>query len=129
MFWLNRFHRSDDGSFSIEGVIWVPLFVVTLAAIIDLSLVFHHRADLAHTVHQINRAVAVGHFADAGEAQAYLTDRLSRYGPEAAGQVIVSPYEVETRVRVPASGVSSMGTIPLLADLDLTLSYTHLMEN
>lgn len=125
---LNRFRRSDDGSFSVEGVLWVPLFVVTLAAIIDLSLVFHHRADLAHTIHQVNRAVAVGQFETAGEAQTYLSDRLRRYGDNAESTVTVTDLEVETRVSVPASEVSSMGTIPLLADLDITLSYTHLME-
>lgn len=128
MYRLNRFRRCDDGSFSIEGVLWVPLFVVTLAAIIDLSLVFHHRADLAHTVHQINRAVAVGQFETAEDAQAYLTERLNRYGPDASGVVSVGRDEVETRVTVPASEVSSMGSIPLFAELDLNLRYTHLLE-
>lgn len=128
MFDFNRFRRSEDGSYSIEGVLWLPVFVVMLGAILDLSLVFHHRADLAHTVHQINRAVVVGQFTSVDDAQAYLRERLDRYGPDATGSVTISGNEVETRVSVPAEEVSRMGAIPLLSGMNMNLRYSHLME-
>lgn len=112
----------------LSGIVWVPLFVISLATIIDLTLVLHQRSALAHMVHQINRAVATGRLSTAQEAQALLDDRLQRYGPRAYGLVTVGRDSVETQVSIPADEVSSMGSVAMLTDITIALRYSHLLE-
>lgn len=125
---LRRLGRSEAGSYSVEAVLWVPIYVLMLGAIIDLSLLFYNRAGLTELAHQVNRGVAVGHFADATDAQAFLATRLGSYGDGAQGTVTIRDQEVETRLSVPAADISAMGAIPLFTDLVVNLSYTHLLE-
>ena len=72
---LRRFSRSEDGSFTLEAVIWMPIFAVLLAIIMNLSMVFFYESQMLRISQDATRAFSLGRFTEA-EAEQYVIDRL-----------------------------------------------------
>lgn len=76
---LKRFRRSEDGSFTLEAVIWMPIFAVLLAIIMNLSMVFFYESQMLRITQDATRAYSMGRMTEA-EAETYIADRLSFIG-------------------------------------------------
>jgi Flp pilus assembly protein TadG len=82
---LKAFRRSEDGSFTVEFVIWMPIFAVLLAIVMNLSMVFYYESQMLRVAQDATRAFSMGKFEDdpnlgmtAEElAEAFIADRLS----------------------------------------------------
>lgn len=57
---LVRFFRSESGSYTIESVIWLPIYVFILALMMNVSMVFFNESQLLRVVQDGNRSFAVG---------------------------------------------------------------------
>ena len=42
--WLSRFRRDEEGSATIEAVLWIPMFMFLTVLIADTSFIFFGRA-------------------------------------------------------------------------------------
>ena len=73
---LRRFRRSEDGSFTLEAVIWMPIFAVLLAIIMNLSMVFFYESQMLRITQDATRAYSLGRLTEQ-EAEDYITQRLS----------------------------------------------------
>ena len=73
---LRRFQRSEDGSFTLEMVIWMPIFAILLAIIMNLSMVFFYESQMLRIAQDATRAYSLGKFTEA-EAEAFIQQRLS----------------------------------------------------
>jgi Flp pilus assembly protein TadG len=74
--YLDRFRRSEDGSFTVEFVIWVPIFAVLLAIVMNLSMVFYYESQMLRVAQDATRAYSLGRMT-AEEAELFIADRLS----------------------------------------------------
>ncbi|EPX83854.1 TadE/TadG family type IV pilus assembly protein [Salipiger mucosus] len=126
--WLNRFRKEQDGSYTVEAVLWVPIFAVMLAVIIDFSMVFNRKAEISRIVHDTNRAVALKLYPDAATAEIDLNKKLDTVAPDAVGSVLIGTSEVETSISVPASSLAAMASMPMFNKMNITMSYAHLLE-
>jgi Flp pilus assembly protein TadG len=59
---LRRFKRCENGSFTIEFVIWMPIFAILLAIVMNLSMVFYYEAHMLRVAQDATRAFSLGKF-------------------------------------------------------------------
>jgi Flp pilus assembly protein TadG len=70
--WLkaSQFLRDEHGSATIEFVLWVPIFVVILAAATDATVLYLHHTEMWNVSRDVARRVAVGDMSEADAATA-----------------------------------------------------------
>ncbi len=77
---LNHFWNCDSGSFTIESVIWMPIFFILMALTMNLSMMFFSEAQILRVVQQVSRAHSLGLYKTDLEAENDLVERLSYFG-------------------------------------------------
>lgn len=73
---LRRFRRSEDGSFTLEFVIWMPMFAILLAIIMNLSMMFYYESQMLRVAQDATRSFSLGRMTS-DEAEAFIANRLS----------------------------------------------------
>ncbi|QJF50667.1 TadE/TadG family type IV pilus assembly protein [Roseobacter ponti] len=58
-----HFRRSEDGSFTLEAIIWMPIFAILLALIMNITMVFYVESQMLRVVQDANRMVSLGRIA------------------------------------------------------------------
>ena len=74
---LARFGRSEDGSWTIEAVIWTPILVALMAFSVNMSTVFFNEAQILSVVQNVARAHSLGRYEDDLEAEADIQAQLA----------------------------------------------------
>lgn len=74
---LRSFFRSESGSYTIESVIWLPIYVFILAIMMNVSMVFFNESQLLRVVQDGNRSFAVGRITTLVAVEQYVTDRIA----------------------------------------------------
>ena len=59
-----RFWCDQDGSATIEAVLWIPMFFFMLLLVMEGSLIFNAQSLAMRIVQDTNRAIAVGIYPD-----------------------------------------------------------------
>jgi Flp pilus assembly protein TadG len=59
---VSRFCHDEDGSYTIEFVIWMPIFAILLAIVMNLSMIFYYESQMLRVVQDATRAFALGRF-------------------------------------------------------------------
>ena len=83
---MRRFFRDEDGSYTIEFVIWIPIFAILLAIVMNLSMVFYYESQMLRVAQDATRAYSMGRFEnnDGNDpvvlAEEYITANLSFVG-------------------------------------------------
>ena len=97
------FLRREGGSATIEVVLWVPFFVVTLMASGQLALVFFGQAMTLDAAQDATRAYAIGTLTSEAEVRSRIQADLSAISSNVAVVSVVSDDLITTVVTVPAS--------------------------
>lgn len=74
---LREFLRSEDGSYTIESVIWLPIYVFILAIMMNVSMVFFTESQLLRVVQDSNRSFSVGRITTLAAVEQYVIERLA----------------------------------------------------
>ena len=74
---VTGFCKDDQGSATIESVIWLPIFVFVLAIIMNVSMVFFYESQLTRIVHDGNRAFSLGRLPDSIAVQDYIIGQVA----------------------------------------------------
>jgi Flp pilus assembly protein TadG len=87
---IKAFLRRDDGSATIEFVLWLPLVMAILLLIVDSSMLFMSRSHAIRVLQDTNRLYSVGQFTGdttaerLTKAQDYALARLRDLSPRPA---------------------------------------------
>ena len=100
---LVTFLRREGGSSTIEVVLWVPFFVITLMASGQLALVFFGQAVTLDAAQDATRAYAIGTLVSEAEVKAQIQNDLSAISSNVAVVSVVANDLITTVVTVPAS--------------------------
>ena len=79
-----RFLEDDNGSATIEAVLWLPLFFAIILVVMDASMAFNAQTRAMRIVQDTNRAFAVGRIATLAEAEPMMLARVAGISPGAA---------------------------------------------
>jgi hypothetical protein len=99
---IRQFWLSEDGSYSIEAVIWMPIFAILMAFIMNLSMIFHNESQMLRVVQDANRAFSLGRLDDNAEVENYIRTGLSYLSPSLEISSVVSGGVISTTVLAPA---------------------------
>jgi len=119
----------EDGSATIEAVIWFPIFVGFFLMVADVALIFHGQAQMLRIAQDANRLYSVGRLTSEAATQAYIVDRLAGMGkPSTATTVLTSDDVITTTVRVRTGDIDAVGVLEMLTDIELTVTSQHVKE-
>ncbi len=134
--------KSTDGSLTVEVVLWLPLVLMTVALIVDASMMFQGHTAASRILQDANRRVSVGWAGslvvqqDAAleaariqtletNTEAYALSRLTVLSPRATVQTTIVSGVATTVVQMPASDLYIIGLISAFtaASVDVTSQF------
>lgn len=95
---VRRFRKSEDGSSSVEFLIWVPVMVFFLTMTTDATLLMHEQQNLYNAARDASRQVALGQ-KNEEEAEDELFARFNI--PTLIADVAIADGYVKTSITVP----------------------------
>jgi Flp pilus assembly protein TadG len=134
---LANFIREEEGSSTIESLLWIPLLVAVLLLGLDVSLLSTKQAMVMRVVQDGNRAYALGRYssatatADQMEAavEASVRRSIAQISPNARVEAEIAPNgTITTGVEMPASDLSSFGMLPNWDQLNIVVASQHTKE-
>ena len=111
--------RCEEGAATVEFVVWVPFFVMMLAAVADTSMVLATRANMWQVANDTARSLA-RHQLDADTAEDYVRKHLLLGSPANYAITITEGDDVVVELSMPAAVASIFGVYSALMTADLT---------
>lgn len=125
---LVSFAKSEDGSITIEALLWFIMMIAVIGLLVDATLVFQSYSQALRTLQDGNRNLSVGRFETVGETEAYIKTQLSSLSPNAAATATVSGNIVTTVVTLPVTDLGLVGFFNGLDTVNLKISGKHYLE-
>ena len=125
---LIRWLRRDEGSASVEFVVWLPFIFIILALIVDVSVMLHRQTAMLHAVQDASRAMATGRLEDTAAVVAQIEADIANLTQAATVTANLSEGRLTTQATVPASELMILDFIRALDGLTLSVQTGHLVE-
>ena len=125
---LLRFRSSEEGSATIETVIWIPIFVWVLVMIINVSLVLFNKNQAFRIVQNANRILSTGYMQTAAETESYISDRITSFAPGATVTTTIDNGVVTSDVSYKVSNLFMPHVVTSLMNITVSFSSQHFME-
>lgn len=119
---LGAFKKANDGSATVEAVIWLPLFLFILGLAVDTSMTFHAHSRVLKVVQDVNRAYSVGRIETVEEAETMVSALLPDFSNAMIVESNVVNGIIDTRVQVPLSDIVILGVVPSWSNLAITVT-------
>ena len=128
---LRAFRRNEEGTASVEAVLWFPLFGMLSSLLVDATVLFHGEAEIHRIVHDTNRRVSINSLQSQSDAVAFATSRLKSLGikpKEVQVSIDSNGNYVATLVKVEAKTLQKFGTFSALMNLEIEVASVHLLD-
>lgn len=125
---IKKFWRNEDGSATIEAVLWLPLFVVFFVMVADVSFVFHRQAQMLRVVQDANRAFSVGRLSDEDATESFITTALLEVSDSAVATTSIGSGIITSTLRVPVGDLVAVGFFAFLSGYDIEVESQHFLE-
>lgn len=124
------FLRREDGTATIEAVLWMPIFLAVFALMVDASMVFHGQSKVLRIIQDANRNMSIGRFTTDTQVETYINNELAQFGVVPTLTNAQSGNgAVLTLVRVPARQLQILGLFSSLLDLQIDVSSVHILDS
>ena len=126
------FRGREDGTATVEAVLWFPIFIAVFGLMVDSAMIFHGQAKVLRVVQDANRNLSIGRFDTDAEVEAYINAELAIIGvtptrTEAISDLVAGT--VSTLVLVPASELQLLGYFSALTNLEIPVTAQHMRED
>jgi Flp pilus assembly protein TadG len=122
---ISRFFRDVSGSMTVEAVIWLPIFTVCIALIIDIASIYKNKSEVAALIQTANRAYSTGEFMNETELANFVRASLVQVSASPTVNVTLAADEFTTRVVLNTSDLMPIGVLIVLKDRPVNVSYSH----
>ena len=128
---LARFAKKEDGSASIEALLWFVVAVTIGGVMTDASAVFHAQSNVMRIMQDANRAYSMGYITNTADHEAYIEGRIDDVSPTVTATTSLNADGdvLTTRVELPASDLMVMGLFASLANITLGFGSKHVIED
>ena len=106
---FRRFGRQENGTVTVESVIWFPIYLLILGLIFDATMLMMGKTEMWSIANDTSRLVALGRMTES-EAEDYVNNTLSGNRGLVA-DVTTSGDIVSTVITRPFGTVGSLGII------------------
>lgn len=126
---LHRFLRDEEGSFTVEAVIWMPIFAIILALIFNISMIFFTQSQILRVVQDANRAFSLGRLDSTSATENYISSALSYLGTTITVNTTLDQGIISTVLNAPAVDLMPMSFMrDQFADIAVTVTAQHIVE-
>lgn len=125
---MRRFMRQDDGTATVEFVLWLPVVMLVFGIIVDFSLILGGEAQALRVVQDANRGLSIGHFQTIDEAKAYILAQVQPLSAHASINMTVTNGVILSRLTMPASDLMATGLYNGILNLNVTVVAQFLSE-
>ena len=126
--YLLTFGRSQDGSATVEAVLWTPVFLLLFGMVADTSIVFGRQAEILRIIQDSNRSLAVGAFQSVEQAENYIIEKVEIFSGNTTVDVAIVDGIISTSVSVPAADLTSTGLFDAINTLTITVGASQMSE-
>lgn len=120
--------KAEDGTISVEAVLWMPVYVFFIALIVDTSMMLHSRSVALRIIEDANRHAVIGYLVDGTEVTTRVSTMMDRVSENAVIDVTWGTDDIETVVRMPASDLQPLGLISVFSDVEITITSFNRFE-
>ncbi|MGL4235704.1 TadE/TadG family type IV pilus assembly protein [Tabrizicola sp.] len=130
---LKGYLRCEDGSATIEFVLWLPIIVLVLLLIVDSSMLFMSRSHAIRVLQDTNRLYSVGQFTGTAaerltKAESYALSRLRGLSPSATTTTTETNRVVRTQATMKTREIAQIGFLGLMIDTTMVVAAEHRVE-
>ena len=126
---FHRLRRDQSGAVTVEMVLWMPVIVLMIYMIADVSLVFHRQSEVLRQIQANNRAYATGRITEA-KLRSNLSQAVKAFDPTPSVSVNHDSANrmLTTTVNIEAENLMAGGAFGLLRGRTLNITASHLTE-
>lgn len=122
------FLRSENGTATVEFVIWLPVVMLVFAIIVDVSMILGGEAQALRVVQDANRGLSVGYFQTIEAAETFVLAQVEALSSNATIDITVVNGVINSRLVMPASDLMSTGFYDNLLNIDVTVVAEFMSE-
>ena len=126
---LNKFTRSDDGTATVETLLWFPLFIAVFGLMLDVAMIFHGQAKVLRVTQDGNREYSIGRLTTPAATETYIESVLAQLNIQANATTTEVAGVAHTIVTVPANQLQVLGYFTAFAGLTISVTAEHMIEN
>ncbi|AZQ66784.1 hypothetical protein EF888_06295 [Silicimonas algicola] len=126
----------ETGAVTVEGVLWVPIYGVFFALLVDVSLMFNGQSQARRIIQDVNRLASTGYLGDMDEpalieqaAEDRATASLSHLSSAAEVETTIVDNVVSIVATIPGSDLQATGILSIFSDIQIVVSASHLVES
>lgn len=121
--------RREDGTATVEAVLWLPIFIMIFGLMVDTTMIFNGQAKVLRVIQDSNRNMSIGRFTTEIEVEDYIDAQLALLNISAdTVEAVADANFVQTTVTVPADQFQLLGDFTSLLNLEVTVTAVHLLE-
>ena len=124
-----KFPDNDEGTATIEAILWLPLFMVVFTMVADVALIFAGQAQMRRVVQDANRAYSLDRFDSTTDLENAIIASLSNMSANATASAVESGGIITTVASIPANDLDAVGFMAALVNATVTISSQHLIES
>lgn len=125
---LAHLARSDSGAITVEAIMWLPFYLVFIALIADVSMLFHQQAKAQRIAQDLNRLWVLTYPEDEAELQLRADTIVKSIAPTATVTIVHKTDSIQTFVSMPTADLLPIGLLSVFKSFDIGASAAHLRE-
>jgi len=125
---LARFANREDGTATIEAVLWLPFFLALFGLLADVSMVFYGQSRILRIAQDANRNMSIGRLATPADTQNFVITQLGGLGGVATASTTVTAGLITTTVSIPMTALDMFGMAGIFKGAQMNVRAEHLME-
>lgn len=129
---MTRFFKRQDGTATVEAVLWFPIFIAVFGLMVDAAMIFHGQSKVLRVVQDANRNLSIGRLDNDAEVIAYINTELAEVGVTPSRTEALSDATsgiVSTLVVIPASEFQLLGYFSVITNMEVPVTAQHMRED
>ena len=125
---LGGFLRREDGTVTVEAVIWLPIFIGIFAMIVDVTMIMSGQAQALRVVQDANRLVSVGLIKSEEDTRTFIQTSLKGISNNIDVQSRVADGIITTNITMPSRDLVASGMLNVFANIPVRVGAQHRAE-
>ena len=125
---VRRTWKDEDGAQTVEAVIWLPVFIMFLVLVIDVSTVFNRQSEILRIVQDANRSYATGRIQTTAETESFIAQAIGTLAENSTITTTLIDGIISTRLSIPADKLMPINSFPIFREKNVVVSNQQLAE-
>lgn len=126
---LAEFGRKEEGTATVEFVLWLPVIAFLFGLIADTAMIFGGQAQVLRVVQDANRAMSIGLVRNVDDTQSMIRAGIVGIAPNASVATTVHAGVIRSTVSIPVTDLTATGLVDSFTDFNVTVFAQHLAES